>query len=235
MSSLVRSLIAVSFCACTTGSSPLSRTDPQVEVRANPGGIPGVAYFTLSMTTWNDLDVLADAMADGSISATVDDAPLAIDQTATGYHGEHDSYVATFGLSAPKSAVAHPASSQIAVSDGETTWTVEIASLFANDLSVTGPMAAGEDTFVWPSAASPSPYSSIDWACVEVAGQAAACGGSESDQNEVGVSQQFITADLEGESGTSVTVTAERSADTQSSDDGPMFLVRIDDLLATAL
>ena len=234
MSTVARSLVAVSFCACTA-SSPLSRIDPQVEVHANPGGVAGVDYFTLSMTTWVDLDVLADAIAAGEITATLDDSPLAIDPTETGYRDQRDSYVATFGLAAPKSAVSHPASSQLSVSDGDTTWSVTIANMFANDLAAAAPMTAGENTFVWPSAASPTAYSSIDWACVDVAGQSSACGGYESNQQAVGVSQQFITASLAGTPGTSVAVTAERSADTQSSGDGPMFLVRIDDLLDATL
>ncbi|HEY1818172.1 MAG TPA: hypothetical protein VGG74_37775 [Kofleriaceae bacterium] len=233
--SFARTLIALSFCACTTTGSPLSRISPQVEVQSNPGGVAGVDYFTLSMTTWVDLDVLGDAIEAGSISATVDGDALAIDQGATGYRDGRDSYVATFELAAPRSASPHPASSQISISDGETTWSAEIAALFVNDLAAAAPMTAGENTFVWPSAASPSAYSTIDWACVDVAGQSSACGGAESDQEAVGVSQQFITATVDGAPGTSVSITAERSVDAVSSDDGPTFLVRIDDQLATTL
>ncbi|HEY1547741.1 MAG TPA: hypothetical protein VGG28_07975, partial [Kofleriaceae bacterium] len=128
-----------------------------------------------------------------------------------------------------------PASSQIAVSDGEITWTVDIASLFANDLAATSPIAAGSNTFVWPSAAGTGPNSNIDWACIDVGDQAAACGGYEVDVPAIAVSQQFIVANVAGDAGTPVTITGERNADAQSGDDGPVFLTGIYDQLDATL
>src|SRR6185312_13826797 len=170
----------------------------------NPGGVADRGYFALSMTTWNDLDVLGDAVDAGEITATLDGTPLAIDPATTGYQGGHDSYVVTFTLAAPRSAVPGPASSHITVSDGEKAWSVDVASLFANDLATTAPLAAGPNTFVWPSASATAPYSTIDWACVDVGSQPSACGGYEEVAQALDVSQQFITANVTGAAGTPV-------------------------------
>ncbi len=230
----MRYLIAVAVCACSTGS-PLSRVTPQVDVESNPGGVAGERDFSLTLTTWNELEVLADAIDAGEISATLDGAALVIDPTATGYTGGRDAYTATFALAPTRSAASPPASSLIAVGDGEITWSVDVANLFANDLATTAPVTAGTNTFVWPSAASVGPDSPIDWACVEIGDQASACGGDQVDAPAIEVSQQFITATVAGASGTQVTITAERSANAQSTGDGPMFFTSIFDQLATQL
>jgi hypothetical protein len=230
----MRYLIAVSLCACTTGS-PLSRVTPQVDVESNPGSVAGERDFSLALTTWNDLDVLADAIDAGEITATLDGAPLVVDPAATGYADGRDSYTATFARAATRSAVAPPSSSHISVGDGEVAWSVDIASLFANDLATTAPMTAGSNTFVWPSAAATGADSTIDWACIDVGEQAAACGGDQVDAPAIDVSQQFIVATVTGASGTPVIVTAERDADTQSGDNGPMFFTHIYDQLAARL
>ena len=209
----MRILLAVPLAACTAGA-PLSQIHPQIEIHADRDD------FSLSMTTWVDLDALHDAIAAGAIAATLDGRGLVVDPTTTGYADQRDSYVATFALPVTESAVTHPATSQIAVTDGTITWSVAIADLFANDLA---PVAPGSHTFVWPSAASPGPDSLIDWACAAIDGQASTC--------DLAVSQQFITADLDAAPGTHVTITAERSADQSSSGDGPPFFVRIDDRL----
>jgi len=215
MPTLSPCLAAVALCACTTGS-PLSQIHPQIEVHTDPDSL------SLSMTTWVDLDVLHDAIAGDAITATLDGRPLVVDANATGYVGQRDSYVAAFALPATESAIAHPASSQLVITDGAITWSAEIAGLFANDLAELSP-----STFVWPSAASPGPDSLIDWACVAVDGQASSC--------DVTISQQFITVDLQGAPGTHVAITAERSADPPISGDGPPFFVTIDDRLDTQL
>ena len=234
MSIIPRSLVVVSFCACTSGS-PLQRVTPQVEIAANPGNVPDRPMFTLSMTTWNDLDVLADAMTSGELTATLDGKPLMIDHSRTGYFGGHDSYVAAFGLPGTMTALQPSKTSSIVISDRTVTWSAQIDDLFANDLAATAPTVPGQNTFVWPSAASSAPYSTIAWACVDVAGQTAACGGYEATAQAIDVSQHYITANLSGPPGTTVSVTAERSANRDSTGDGPTFLTRIVDRLDTAL
>jgi hypothetical protein len=229
----MRYLIAVSLCACTTGS-PLSRVTPQVAVESNPGSVAGERDFSLTLTTWNDLDALADAIDAGEISATLDGTTLVVDPTATGFTGGRDAYTATFALATTRSAVVPASTSTISVGDGEITWTVDVANLFANDLATTAPMTAGTNTFVWPSAASTGPESSIDWACVEIGDQASAC-NNQVDVPAIEVSQQFITATVAGTTGTQVTITAERSANAQSTGDGPVFFTSIFDQLATQL
>lgn len=224
-------------CACTSGPSPFSRVTPQVEIEANPGGLADEGYFTVTLTTWNQLDVLGDAVAAGELSATLDDAPLALDPGTTGYVGGHDAYTVTFALAAPRSASTAPsaASSRIAISDGEITWAAAVPNLFANDLAATAPLAAGSNTFVWPSAAATGPSSTIEWACVAVGDQASACGGDEVDAQALAVSQQFITATVAGSAGTPIAVTAERSADPDSSNDGPTFFTHVFDRLDARL
>jgi hypothetical protein len=230
----MRTLLALPLFACTTGS-PLSRVTPQVDVESNPGAVAGERDFSLSLTTWNDLDVLADAIGANEITATLDGAPLVVDPATTGYADGRDSYTATFALATTRSAVVPPSSSTISVGDGEITWSVDIANLFANDLALESPLDAGSNTFVWPSAAATGPYSTIDWACIDVGEQAAACGGYQVDVPAIEVSQQFIVANVNGAAGTAVTITAEREADTQSSDDGPVFFTGIYDRLAASL
>jgi hypothetical protein len=215
-------LLAASCAACTTGS-PLARSAPQIDIRCDPAA----GTFTLSVTTWNDLEVLYDGITSGEITATLDDRRLVIDPSATGYFGQHDSYAGVFVPPEIEAAISHPASSRISISDGMTTWSGEIANLFANDLAAAGPIAAGETTFVWPSAAFLAGYSSIDWACVDVDGHGSMCGGVEADPQALTVSQQFVTVDLDGAPGTHVAVTAERSADTEDTGDGPGFSARI--------
>ncbi len=232
MSLIHRSLVAMSLCACTTGS-PLTRIDPQIEIHSNPGNVSDRGPFALSMTTWVDLDVLHDAIASGEITATVNGTPLVIDQATTGYFGQHDSYVASFALPGAMTLTSTPA--EISITDGQTSWSAVIEHLFANDLAAMGPTAQGPNTFVWPSAAATGPDSPIDWACIEVDGQPSACGGYEVATPAIGVSQQFITANLSGAPGTKVTVTAERTANRDPSGDGPTFLARIVDRLDTTL
>lgn len=234
MITMARCFVAISLCACTTGS-PLTRVVPQVELHTNPGNVAGQPLFSLSLTTWNDLDVLHDAIESGEIVATLDASPLVIEPGTTGYFGQHDSFVATFALPGTRSTTSPGATSQVTISDGQETWSVEIAQLFANDLQAPSPVTPGPNTFVWPSATSSTPYSLIDWACVEIAGQAEQCGGYEIATPALAVSQQYITADLTGAPGTAVTVTAERSANTSTSGDGPAFLTRILDRLETTL
>ena len=217
----IKLLVAISCAACTTGP-PLTRVTPQIEIQSDPAA----GTFTLSMTTWNDLDVLHDGIASGEIQATLDARPLVIDAASTGYFGQRDSYAAVFEPPETDAAISHGATSQIAITDGVTTWSAAIANLFANDLAATGSIS-GQTTFVWPSAASPAPYSLIDWACIAVAGQASECTPA--------ISQQFVTATLVGAPGTHVIVTAERSANTQMAGDGPELFVHVDNRLDAML
>ncbi len=161
-------------------SSPLSQIEQylQVEIEANPGNLAGRPPFTLSIETWNHLAVLGDAVDAGEITATLDERPLVIDPSGTGYFQNRDYYRARFGLPETRSATIHPPGiSTITITDGETSWSGEIADLFTNDLAAQGPITPGQNELVWPSATAPSPYTNIDWACVEVGVQASACGG----------------------------------------------------------
>jgi hypothetical protein len=228
----MRTLLALPLVACTTVESPFSRVTPQVQVESNPGNVAGRRDFSLALTTWNDLDVLADAIDANEISATLDGAALAIDPSTTGYAYGRDSYTATFERATARSATEPTTTSRIAISDGEITWSVDIANLFANDLALEAPLATGSNTFVWPSAAATGPYSNIDWACIAVGDQAAACGGYDVDVPAIEVSQQFIVASVNAAPSTPVIVTGERNADTDTGDDGPVFFTRIYDRLA---
>jgi hypothetical protein len=179
--------------------------------------------------------VLADAIAANAIAATLDGAPLVVDPATTGYVDGRDSYTATFARPATRSAVVPSSTSTLSISDGEITWSVDVANLWSNDLALEAPLAAGTNTFVWPSAAATGPDSTIDWACIDVGEQTSACGGYEVDVPAIEISQQFIVANVLGANGTPVTVTAERSADVQSGGDGPVFFTRIYDRLEARL
>jgi hypothetical protein len=220
----MRILLFVGLAACTTGS-PLTQIGPQVEVH-----VDATRNVAVSITTWNELAALRDAMTAGEITTTLDDQPLLVDVGATGTFGGGDRYVAAFAT-APEASREMPSppptSSTIAISDGTTTWTARIDQMFANDIAPIGPLVAGTDVFEWPSAASASPYSAIEWACVEVSGVSAACLGEPHGDPNITISKELITATIAGASGDRIDVTGERDANPDSSGNGPQFLTHI--------
>ena len=214
----LRYCLALALAACTTGS-PLSQLDPQVEIQVDPTAGSRVA---LTLTTWVDLATLRDA----ALTVTLDGQPLVVDQTTTGTFGAGDRYVAGFMTPAVRaSSPASSASPVLSISDGETTWSATIENMMANDLIPTGPLVAGRDVFEWPSAASPTAWSTIAWACVEVVNRSAACDGDA--DPAVSISQQYITATIAGAAGEAVEVTGERHVNAASSGNGPTFLTHI--------
>ncbi|HET9990564.1 MAG TPA: hypothetical protein VFQ65_18675, partial [Kofleriaceae bacterium] len=202
----MRILCLLGLAACTTGS-PLTRIGPQVEIHVDP-----MHDVAVSITTWNDLAALRDAMTAGEITTTLDGQPLLVDVGMTGTFDAGDRYVAAFAT-APEASRATPspppASSTIAISDGTTTWTARVDHMFTNDLAPTAPLAAGTNVFEWPSAASATPYSTIAWACVEVSGASAACERDQVSDPNITISKQFITATIAGASGDRIDVTGE--------------------------
>jgi hypothetical protein len=224
----MRTVLFIAFIAaltaCTTGS-PLSQLGVQVEVNVDSD-----RTVALTIETWNDLATLRDAMTAGEITATIDAQPLLIDAFKTGTYGNGDHYIAAF-MTAPEatreSPMPPPATSTIAISDGETTWTAQVDQMFANDLAPTAPITAGTNVFEWPSAASPNPYSTIEWACIEVTGAASACQGESVHDPSVAISQQYVTATIAGTTGDRVQVTGQRDVDPDSTGNGPTFFTRI--------
>ena len=220
----MRIMFPLALAACTSGS-PLSQVTPQVEIQVDPE-----ANLAVSLTTWNDLAILRDAMDAGQIVTTLDGEPVPVDPVTTGTYGGGNSFVAAFVRPSGRHGVTPPGpatSSTIAISDGTVTWSARVADLFTNDLAPTGPLAAGEVVFEWPSAASETPYSTIAWACVEVTGSSAACGGTEVAEPAITIAKQYITATIEGDPGAAVVVTGERHINPESDGNGPVFFTRI--------
>src|ERR1700691_554428 len=103
---MTRSLPALVFCAVAgcTSSSPLVTSSPQVELTTNPGKLAGRLPFELTLTTWNHLAALGDAVTADQLVATLDGASLVIEPGSTGYFDDNDHYVAAFVL--PTSSAA---------------------------------------------------------------------------------------------------------------------------------
>lgn len=188
--------------------------------------------MSLSMTTWNQLDVLRDAIEAEQITVSLNGAPLTISPSGTGEAGVGDSYVATFDL--PDSVPAATLST-IAISDGESAWSADFANLLTADLAPTAPLVAGTNTFEWPSAASPAPWSTISSACVEVVGASATCRGEGEADPGIAIAQQYITATIAAAPGAPIEVTAQRDAIAASSGNGPQLLAHIHAIYAGAL
>lgn len=221
----MRILCLVGLAACTTTGSPLSNVDPQVEIHVDP-----TRNVSVTLTTWNDLAILRDAMEAGELTTKIDDQPLLVDVGATGTFDAGDRYVAAFAT-APEASRGSPTtpaeSSTIAISDGTTTWTARVDHMFSNDLAPTAPLTAGTNVFEWPSAASATPWSTIAWACVEVSTSSAACAGDQVSDPSIAISKQFITATIAATAGSRIDVTGERDVDPQSTGNGPTFFTHI--------
>jgi hypothetical protein len=220
---LALALVLGSGCV---GGSPLVESGPQVELTADPGNVLGGPLIRLELTTWNHLAVLGDATASGQIVATRDGDELVLDDS-TGYRGNNDSYIAAFIPTTERSRTDHPASSIVTVTDHDTTWTVTIPNLLTNDLQPSGPLVANQpDTFVWPSAASPDPWSTIDWACIDVANDSACHYSDEVHDPGITIEQQYVHVDVPANAGDDIVVTGQRFVNPTASN-GPTFFISI--------
>jgi hypothetical protein len=200
-------LLALAPLTACTAQSPLVESSPQIELVTNPGAVAGRPPLELTLTTWNHLAALGDAVDAGEIHATLDGAPLAIAPSDTGYFGNGDRYVAAFVLPAARPQVA--SSSTLTITDPETTWTAQVPNVMTNDLHPTAAMVAGQtNTVSWPSAATgDEPYSTIDWACIQVGTRDAACYRSDGTGDPgVSVTQQLVTIDVPALPGDAFTV-----------------------------
>ncbi len=211
---------------CTDGS-PLVESFPQVEVTANPGGVTDHLPFQLTLTTWNHLAALHDAATSGELHVTLDGGPLVLDPATSGYAGNHDSYVASYVL--PAAQLAHTADTgAIVVTDGTTTWQVEVPDLMANDLQPVGAVRANQhDSLVWPSATTPEPYSTISWACIAIADRPTACQSETEHDTGVAIAKEHVELDVAAAAGDRFTVWGERWDHPQGAADGPTFFVHI--------
>ena len=222
---------ALALAAGCTSASPLVESSPQIELTSNPGGVTGQSALELTLTTWNHLAALGDAVDGHQLAATLDGMPLAIDPAATGYFGNGDRYVAAFTLPSTRVSQMPAASptSTVAITDQQTTWTFQVANLRTNDVQPQGTIAAGQPAVIaWPSAARDDvSYSTIDWACVEIASRGAACHGTGSDAAGVDITRQFITIDLPANPGDSYRVWGARHVSATASGNGPELLVSV--------
>ena len=184
------------------------------------------ARFELNIETWNHLSALEDAVASDQLAVTLDGSPLVLDPVGTASLGQGDEYIAAYML--PGTTLARgpaPATSTLAITDGVTTWQVEIANLFATDLAPTRPLAPGDNTLEWPSALPSGELSTIYWACVEIVGASSMCGGYELPASPVVISQQYIRAQIAASVGDRAIITAEREVAPRST--GPAFITKI--------
>lgn len=221
-------LLLACLPACTTGTA-LTEASPQIELTANPGQVAGKPALALTLTTWNHLHALGDAVDSHQLAATLNDTPLTMDPTATGYFGNGDRYVAAFA----NTSCPHTASSALAITDGETTWSFHVIDLMTNDLAPTAPLVAGQPARIaWPSAAS-QPTSSIDWACIDVAG-ATACTGNGANDPGIAIEPQLITANVPANAGDAYVITAARVLSVPSTPDGnDVFVTVLDQTTGT--
>jgi hypothetical protein len=228
----MRNILLVALVGCSS-QSPLVESSPQVELATNPGAVPDHPVFELSLTTWNHLAALGDATTSGQLEATLDGQPLVLDPVTTGYADNGDSYTAAFLLQADKVSVyasGGPATSSVMVTDQVTTWSVVIANLFANDLHPVGLLMANQpNALEWPSAMTGGPVTSIEYACIDVAGHTAACQSDEQSDPGITIAQQYVHVDVPAETGDHFSVWAQRSLFPQASGDGPAFETRIFD------
>ncbi len=223
----MRNLVAVLVLACGCSGSPLVDSGPQVELTSNPGGVAGHPRFQLTLTTWNNLHELGDAANSGQLEATLDGTPLVLDPGATAYVGNGGSFIAAFGLP-PDATFASTATSTVTVTDQQTTWTVEIPALFTRDLQLVGPMVASQaNTAMWPSAATSEPWSTIDFACIDVADHGAACHSDTAQDPGIDIAKQYVQIDVPAQAGDHFTLWGARWFHPQASGDGPIFFTTI--------
>ena len=219
-------LALVTTVGCTT-SSPLVESSPQIELSTNPGHVAGQPPFELTLTTWNHLAALGDAVDANQLVATLDGASLAIDSDSTGYFGNDDRYVAAF--TAPIAQLIIDTTATVSISDQQTTWAFQATKLMTNDLAPVSAMTAGQaNTVTWPSAGeADQPSTTIEWACVQVADRTAACLGNGASDPGIDIAEHFITVDVPASAGDPYTVSAARSAAVTEFGDGPQVFVTV--------
>ena len=224
---------AASLAGCTD-ASPMSRSMVDVWVHADPTVKPPIVFVELGVI--DHLDSFADAVSAGQIDVTLDDRPLVLDPQ-TGFTQQGGTYTAYFDLPAVASretpgAAAPPTQSRIVITDGITTWHAQFAGLFTNDLAPVAPLAAGDNTFVWPSAKLTNDgIPEIETACLEVVGRSSHC-ASYGDGNPNGISQQYVTLPNDANAGDEIIVTGERWDDAPDSG-ASQFIARIKNRYAT--
>lgn len=214
----MKRILLVLVAGCTS-QSPLVESSPQIELVTNPGAVSGRPPLELTLTTWNHLAALGDAVDADEITATLDGSALAIAPTDSGYFGNGDRYVAAFVMPDAHAQVATGPASTLTITDPETTWTVQLQDLMTNDLHPSAPMTAGqENTVIWPSAAAgDQPWSTIEWACIQVADHDAACTGDPG----VSITQELVTIDVPAQPGDAFKVWGARYVRATASGDGP--------------
>jgi hypothetical protein len=207
-------LAAVALVGCTD-ETPLSRSMILAWVYADPTVSPPTVQVELDPI--DHLDSLADAVAAGDIHVTLDDHPLDLDPL-TGYTQQGGTYSAIFDL--PASAArgmpgpaTPPARSTLIITDGTVTWHAQFAGLFTNDLAPVSSLAAGDNTFEWPSAALTNDgLPDIRSACLEVVGRSSNCASYGH-----GISQQYVTLPIDANPGDTIVVTGTRWDDAPDS------------------
>lgn len=225
-----RYALALVLLAGCTSPSPLVEASPQVELVTNPGAVAGHPPLELTLTTWNHLAALGDAVGGHELAATLGGAPLAIAPGDTGYFGVGDRYVAAFVLPVARGAVAAGPTATLTITDQETTWSAQVPNVMTNDLHPAGTMLAGQpQTLVWPSAAAgDQPSTTIDWACIQVAERDAACYRSDGTGDPgISVTQQLVTVDVPASPGDPFTVWGARRFAATTSGDGPAVLATV--------
>jgi hypothetical protein len=209
---------AIALSGCTE-DSPLSRSMVDVWVYADPAASPPTVQVSLDVI--DHLDSFADAVSAGEIHVTLDDRPLVLDPR-TGFTQQGGSYSAILDLGANTARAAPgagtwPMLSQILVTDGSVTWHAQFVGLFTNDLAPVAPLAAGDNTFEWPSSQRTNDgVPEIESACLEVVGRSSHC-TSYGDGNPNGISQQYVTLASDATPNDTVVVTATRWDDAQDS------------------
>lgn len=224
-----------SLTACTDG--PLSRSMVLVWVDADAAASPPTLQVELGVI--DHLESFADAVSAGQIEVRLDNRPLVLDPQ-TGFTQQGGSYSAYFDLTsattargtAGQGAVTPPGVSTVIITDGSETWHAQFAGLFTNDLAPVAPLAAGDNTFEWPSAKLTNDgIPEIQTACLEVVGRSSHC-ASYGDGNPNGISQQYVTLPSDASPGDAIVVTGERWDDAPDSG-ASQFIARIKNRYAT--
>lgn len=209
-------LAALALVGCTDGP-PLSTSMVDVWVNADPTVSPPIVSVSLDVI--DHLDSFADAVSAGEIHVSLDNRPLVIDPK-TGFTQQGGSYSAIFDLPAA-AARETPGSdtlsarSTVIITDGTITWHAQFGGLFTNDLVPVAPLAAGDNTFEWPSAKLTNDgVPEIELACLEVVARSSHC-TSNGDRDPDRISQQFVTLSSDANPGDTIVVTGTRWDDAQ--------------------
>ena len=121
-----------------------------------------------------------------------------------------------------ESPMPPPATSSIAISDGETTWTAKVDHMFANDLAPTAPIAdRHERVRVAECSVAESVLDDRVGRASSVTGAASACESDTVHDPSIAISQQYVTATIAGATGDHVQLTGERDVNPTSTGNGP--------------